>query len=632
MSGIFGLLALRGQPVAEQMVTATTAAMAAWGRDGSRVWRGDGVVLGHMRLRSTPEARHEHLPAPDAAGRHVLTATARLDNRPELLHTLGPWETDPGDLPDTTLVLEAYRKWGENCPDHLVGDWAFALWEPRERRLFLARDHHGVSSLYYFLNSEWFAFASSLRGLLAVPAVPRSVDELYLGRAMVGLFPEPDSTPYQGVRSLPPAHALTVTPEATVHRRYWCLDDAPDVRLASDEAYVDACRALYVEAVRCRLRAAAPVGITLSGGLDSGSVATLAAEELQGTGTTLAAFSSVPQFDASGLVGRHIADETDLIEMIRASSGGIEVTYCRAEHVTPLAGVRRLLDVFASPLFHASQAYWIHAVLEAAHAGGVTVLLTGQGGNSSISWRGERRDTLRALAHARQWRPYREELVFHARSLGPRGLVGALAPGVAVRAYHRLRPQESWADRSVINPQWARELGLDRRLTENPASPLSGSSRQQRLELIASGRDTGGAAWAELSGAYGLEARDPTSDKRLVEFCLGLPEDQYVRGGQSRRLVRRVMAGRMPAEVLMNQRRGRQAADIGHRVLASRDEIDEAMYEVRWSPLSQRCLDIPRVEAAWAGLQDGLTPTTNDQAASILLPGLSIGTFLTGFE
>jgi asparagine synthase (glutamine-hydrolysing) len=633
VSAIFGMLSVDDAPVGERAVAGMRAAMATWGLDGSRVWRADGIALGHLHLQNTPESVHEQLPLLDGAGVRVLTATARLDNRAELLSRLGPWESAPTAVPDSTLILRAYERWGEACADRLLGDWAFALWEPRERKLFLARDHHGVSSLYWFRGPRWFAFASALRGLLAAPEVPRTVDERFLARAMVGHLAESDLTIYEHVHCLPPAHTLTVTRDATRLHRYWRLEDAPDVRLPSDDAYVDACRALYDDAVRARLRATGSIGVTLSGGLDSGSVATLAAHQLHLEGQPLAAFSSVPRYDASDLVGRELADETGLIEATSAACG-IEVTYCRAEHRSPLAGVRRMLDLLASPIFQAAQAYWLLDVLEAAQARGVTALLTGQGGNASISWRGERRDSFRALLRAREWRASGAELVLHARSFGVRSRLRAFAHGVASKATRDRRSgPETWADWSVINPQWAEELGLGPRLAESAGGELaSRTSREQRLELLAPGRDTVGASWAEMGGAHGVEPRDPTWDKRLLELCLGLPEDQYLRGGESRRLIRRVMAGRMPEQVLRNGRRGRQAADIGPRVLASRAEVDEALAQLRGSALARRCLHLPRLTAVWAALQDELTRTTNDQAGRILLPGLSIGLFLSGVE
>jgi asparagine synthase (glutamine-hydrolysing) len=610
VSGICGVVSLDGRPVAEEALRSIVAAMAAWGPDGINTWRGDGVGLAHLHLRSTPEAHHESLPVADPTGRRVLTAAARLDNRAELLGLLGPWKAPVAEIPDSALVLRAYERWSGACVDRLLGDWAFALWETGPRRLFLARDQNGVTSLYYVQGPHWFGFASSLAGLLAYPDVPRVLDELPLARALAGHIPDQDATVYQDIRALPHAHTLSLTAGALTVRRYWNVEDAPPLRRPTDAAYVEAAAGVYADAVRCRLRAAGPVGVTLSGGLDSGSVAMIAAPELRGAGRALSAFSSVPVHDASRLAPRHMTDESPLIEAIRAA-GAIDLTYCRAEDVTPLAGARRTLEVLGSPLFQVASAYWLHAVLEAARTHGVNVLLTGQSGNLTMSWAGGRREAVRALARQRRWRPLAEELL--------------VAAGPVARSRLRIRsrqraPAPSLADTSVVNRAWAADLGIGR-----PPLPT-------RLDMIVSRRDVAGAVWSGLGHAYGLDVRDPTGDQRVLELCLGVPDDQYFRRGQPRQLIRRVMAGRMPDSVLSNTRRGRQAADIGARLLASADEVGDAIDQVRRSPLAQRCLDVDRVGASWAALQDGLTPDSNDGAGQVLLPGVSVGLFLTSFE
>jgi asparagine synthetase B (glutamine-hydrolysing) len=170
--------------------------------------------LGHCRLFNTSEAVHERLPHATADRRLVITAEARLDNRDELCDLFGISHADRASMPDGELIRRAYERWGEACPDHLLGDWSFAVWHPRERRLFLARDHHGNIALYYLHDGRRFAFASDRKALLALPDVPQRLNELYLAQVLVAwtAYHGPD-TIYLDIHRLPPAHAMTVTPE-----------------------------------------------------------------------------------------------------------------------------------------------------------------------------------------------------------------------------------------------------------------------------------------------------------------------------------------------------------------------------------------------------------------------------------
>jgi asparagine synthase (glutamine-hydrolysing) len=178
-----------------------------------------------------------------------------------------------------------------------------------------------------------------------------------------------------------------------------------------------------------------------------------------------------------------------------------------------------------------------------------------------------------------------------------------------------------------VNAEWAHLKELRHQAGDKRgAGPTSG--RAARLELIGPGESTAGSTWGELCGAYGLEARDPTWDKRLLEFCIGVPEHQYVRNGQHRWLIRRVMDGRMPHAVLWDPLRGRQAADIGPRIRASYDETRAALEQVKASALARQCLDLPKVESALEDLRREVTAAANDKAAEILMPGLGIGLFL----
>jgi asparagine synthase (glutamine-hydrolysing) len=166
-------------------------AMAYWGPDGSEMWSEGAIGLGHLLLYNTPESLYESLPLRDGAGTLILTAGARLDNRAELFRALNIHPNEQAKMPDSALILKAYQKWGTDCPAHLLGDWAFALWDARQQRLFMARDHYGVTGLYYYRDRRRFFFASSLKGLLALPDLPCRLNPAALGGMGFRMMPRP---------------------------------------------------------------------------------------------------------------------------------------------------------------------------------------------------------------------------------------------------------------------------------------------------------------------------------------------------------------------------------------------------------------------------------------------------------
>jgi asparagine synthase (glutamine-hydrolysing) len=169
----------------------------------------------------------------------------------------------PPAISDSELILHAYLHWGEECVQHLLGDWTFAMWDPRWRKLFAARDQCGISSFYYYRGPRFFTFALSIKALLALPQIPKRPNMSSIARYLAveqngGAQPN-IQTVYEEILHLRPAHALTVTAEKADVRQYWFLENTPSLRLGSDDEYLEAFLELHTEAVRCRLRSITPV-------------------------------------------------------------------------------------------------------------------------------------------------------------------------------------------------------------------------------------------------------------------------------------------------------------------------------------------------------------------------------------
>jgi len=203
-----------------------------------------------------------------------IIAYARLDGREDLIAKL-PNATRTQD--DRELILLAYETWGEDCVRHLLGDFAFVIRDKRSRQLFCARDHFGVKPFYYARVEDELLFSNSLNTIRRDPRVSDALNETAIGDYLLfGLNQDLSSTTFREIKRVPPAHTLTIRNGVTTLRRYWSPDTTTEVRFRDDHSYVDRFRELLRQAVRDRLRDAPRVAISMSGGLDSTSLAAVA--------------------------------------------------------------------------------------------------------------------------------------------------------------------------------------------------------------------------------------------------------------------------------------------------------------------------------------------------------------------
>lgn len=642
MSAIYGLIQLDGRPADSADLAAIGAACAPFGRDGDGRVIDGAAAFGRLLLRGSPEDIHDQMPY---RGDDLLfTAAARLDNRDALCADLAIPPAERAGLADSALLLRAYRRWGAACVERLLGDWAMAAWHPREGRLFLARDQFGITGLCYAYDGRRFAFAPTLPGLLALPGASRRIDEPALADLLVTIPGDPGHTIYADQRRLPPAHTLQLQiGGAPQLRRYWRMEDAPAVRLPDDDAYVAGFLERYEAAVAARLRAERPVGVTLSAGFDSGSVAALAAPLLRAEGRGLTALTSRPRFPPRGFEGpRAMPDEWEQAQRHAAQIGVAEHLAVGAAPIGVVESIGWLLRQTAEPAMSGGNLPWLIDLLQTAQRHGIGVLLTGQGGNAAVSWHGGiyqaylqmRAGRPRAgAARLRRWRGDTGHgwlRVLAAQILKPlaidlRALAGAYpAPG-----------REPWRALTPISPAFAQRIGLIARMRAAPLSHHTGAIRDDRtaqIALLQPETSPLGPTWHTMGAAFGITVRDPTCDTELISFCLGLPPEQFRRGGRSRLLIRRAMAGRLPPETVGGTRRGIQAADLAQRILDDRAAVAALIDRISAHPGCGDYLDLGAIRRSWERLQREPDGVKGLLTAAFLLRGLHAGAWLAALK
>ncbi len=594
MSAIAGLVYFDGRRPAPDALTAAAARLHRRGPDASGQWHGGPAALAQQVLFTTPESLAETGPLASADGAQIITADARLDNRADLCRALSL--RDDGQ-PDAALILAAYDRWGAGCAAQLLGDFAFAIWDARRRQVFAARDIMGVRPVFYYHGGGQFAWASDVQALRALPGVPSRLNEARLADFITGGVDATQSF-YADLPRLPPAHTLTVSAAGLKLAPYWDLRAVRDTRLPTDDDYAAAFREHLTEAVRARLRSAYPVGSMLSGGLDSTSVVCLARPMLAERGQRLHTFSLL--FDAAPA-----SDERQFMAPAVAA-GGLEHHPLLADPATPLTDLETLLDYSGEPFSHMGLALQDQAN-RAARSHGVRVLLDGNYGDTVVSHGNLRLAELLRTGHWRtaarefeavagRWRPGRTRAM-----LTQAWLVGfkPLLPEFTRQAVRRLRNlrdrrQPFWAVDTLLNPALAWRVDGDaalrahletraRRYTTTGAENRFGLARLPAMSEL----------YNRIAAGAGLELRHPFLDRRLIEFCLGLPSEQRLRDGWSRLIQRHAMAGILPEAVRWRRSKSSPIYGVSHALLTR---------------------DMPRLAAIMAGLAS--TAPWIDQAAA----------------
>jgi asparagine synthase (glutamine-hydrolysing) len=556
MSGIAVIWNRDGRLAEPTILARMTRLMAHRGPDRERHWVQGPIAIGHRALNTTAQPSADSGLLVDEAAKLCLTFDGRIDNREELVALLENNGSDPHDAPDAQLVLAAYRKWGEECPAHLLGDFAFAIWDERRRRLFCARDPLAVRPLFYASLGSTFICGSEIRALFALPGLISEPDLAVAAARLMRKSIEFDDTLYKGIFRIPIAHSLTVTCESAQLRRYWDIDPDKQIRYRNDGEYAEHFRELFFDAVRRRMRSTRPIAAMLSGGLDSSGIVCVAESIRQKEKITH------PGFETFSMVFDHFSscDERRFVsEVVNRSE--TKANYHVADRnldVAAIANHERYPGLLYSP-----QAMVLTAMFAGMRDAGFRVVLDGTGGDelagAGLHHRVELMRRGKWLSVSALVREYASMFnlspsrLFVARYLKP----AAPEPLKALYRWSKATVQRTPIP-GIVPEETLQRTGAKERIEHPVAIPrFQHEMKSDLYRGIFSG-------WAPtvltenyelIASFHGIEMRQPYRDRRLVEFSLALPPNQLWRNGWSRFVFRNAMKGLVPEPIL--QRRGK---------------------------------------------------------------------------
>ena len=519
--------------------------LAHRGPDGSGTWSDSNVMLGHRRLAILDLSDNGHQPMIDSTGRYVIVFNGEIYNFVEIRQELEKKRYRFKSDSDTEVILAAFVEWGEACQLRFNGMWAFAIWDKREKSLFLSRDRFGKKPLFYaWLPGSRFVFASEMKAIFPFLDEVRANTSLVRDTSRIFQYESTDECVIEGIKRFPAGHSGWLRENRLEIKRWWCtLDHLPDVPKKYEDQ-VEQFRELFLDACRLRMRSDVPLGTALSGGLDS-SATISAMAHIARHGKTLRMGESWQHAFVASFPGTPL-DETMYARMV-TDHIGIEPVVMEIDPLKEISSLSRKFYLFED-LYITSPIPFMQTY-GAVKAHGVSVTLDGHGADELFG--GYPFDYVLALEDAgwnvsqaidivrTYYAAYGESAQFNdnmppksrylARWYKARGL--RLGKRTVKSILGIKRPNKGQEDK---HPRWDHLDNLNQRLYT--------STHETILPTLLRNYD-------RYSMANGVEIRMPFMDHRIVTLAFSLPWTAKVRGGFSKAIVRDAMARYMPHEV-----------------------------------------------------------------------------------
>lgn len=621
MSAIAGILHFNQEPVPKEQINNLMKQFQMYPADDVQTWHKETSFLGCHAQWITPESVGEQQPYYDYSRQLAITADAIIDNRNELFGKLQINQSQRKIIPDCQLILLAYGKWGEEVPKHLIGDFAFMIWDEKKHKLFGARDFSGARTLYYYSNDNQLAFSTTIKPLFTLPYIEKKLNEEWLAGfiAIPNMVEAVDmsSTVYKSINQVPPSHSISVVNGSVKLNRYCKINVDQNLKLKSNEEYIEAFQDVFQKAVISRIRTHGEVGSHLSGGLDSGAVVSFAAKALQKQNKRLHTFSYIPEDDFVDWTPKYyIPDETTFIKETVNFVGNINDRYLNFEGNNPLLEVDDFLNLMEMPYKFFENSFWLKGINKVAHQQGIKVLLNGSRGNHSISF-GSRRLTIdyyASLLKKFKWLQLSRELNSYCKNFKTGKSV--MLPIVTRKAFplltrkYKENESESFKYPEFISPLLAQKTKIFEKLQDYGVD-LTGATVQNQFEFRKNhfeqlhSWNKSGTVTTKMSLRYALWDRDPTNDLRVIKFCLAIPEKQYVLGGMERSFVRRATKDLLPDKVRLNQQsRGIQGADVVQRMASDWNTFIGEIQQLIRDPRISEVLNVDVLKSALTEIGD----------------------------
>ncbi|SRR6266566_2961916 len=594
MSVQSGLWFFDGRPVDNDFLLRARDAFADFKRDGISDFVHGPISMIYSPFHTTKESRLERQPCVSSRG-FVVMWDGRLDNREELIVELGDHLTS--NQTDVDIVVEAYGRWGTDCFSKFKGDWALSIWHPIEKSLILARDYLAVRHLYYHITQDKITWCTHLSPIVLLAATKFTLSDEYIAGYLVA-FPAAHLTPYEEIRAVPPGKFVKIHNRKATILSFWSFEPRKKLRYKADAEYEEHFRHVFRQSVSRRLRSDSPILADLSGGFDSSSIVCMA-DEIRARGHGQASqLHTISYYDPTEPDGDDFSYFTKVEE--RRGRTGYRVNL--AQFGTPFT--LEYLDFTPTPGLQSAEELRLERkkILQET---GCRVSLSGTGGDELNGQAAEFRTQIADLMLRLRVPELAKQLKAWSL-LTRRPLVHLLLQTMiqlfptAFRIHLTKKAKlECWIDH---------KFGRRCRLSRQRLGVVEG----QRFWLP-SDRDCA-ETLASLANQMACqrpsieEKRYPYLDQDFVEFLISIPQDQLLRPGERRSLMRRALADLLPRDVLSR----RTKAGAGRCYIVMMEKVWPTLTAILESPLSARLgfINSAPLREALRDLKSGNVPSS----------------------
>ncbi len=558
MCGICGKINFdRDEPVDPGLVRRMADAIAHRGPDGWGLHVVGEIGLGHRRL-SIIDLSTGDQPMCNEDGSVWVVFNGEIYNFAEQRRDLERRGHQFKSTSDTEVIVHLYEEFGDRCVERLQGMFSFALWDQSRRRLLLARDRIGIKPLYYAANARSLSFGSEIKSIFADESMERTIDPTSVDRFLTYYYMPGSETLYEGVRKLDPGHYLTVEQGVVRITRYWDLEFEEPMPAPSMQRSVEQLRALLDETVKSHMISDVPVGVLLSGGVDSTAVLSHARRHSHAPLHTF----------TMGFAGTDVPDERPYARLAAERMG--------TRHAEITMSARDFRDFLPRYAWHMEEpvceppAIALYHLAATARREGIKVLLSGEGGDEAFAGYQTYRNLLALEALKARLGPARPILGWSLRTLAMLGSQrarhygGLVDPELADYYFSRASTPNSDFNRlkqTLYRPALAGRLrGL---CSDAPTQALH--ARVARHGMLNRMLYVDSKSWLpddllvkadKMTMATSVELRVPLLDHRILEFAAGLPRAHKASGWSLKRVLREALKDQVPTEILTRPKAG----------------------------------------------------------------------------
>ena len=636
MSAIWGCVDLSGADLPEGLSAAMEKPLHEYKIDRYASISDKNVVMGCGIQYITPEAEREPLPIYDKEAGIYFTADCMVDNRLELVAELCP---GMDDIPDGELMFLAYKKWREDMPMHIRGAFSYAVYAVGKNQLIVGADHVLNRCIYYSRIGNLIYFSTLIepiiRGRGGKPEINEVWIVMFLSITSLAVHSNPVDTPYKGINMVQASHYMISTLKEDRSVEYWSYKDVKPLRLNSKEEYKELFRSLLKQAASEAVRTSGEVGILLSSGLDSSTVAAFAEPLLVQEGKRLYSYTYVPIDTYKSRYNEKytVTNEQSGVELLREMYPGITSKFLDVPEQNALSSIKRILPDLEVPYKSHTNVAWIDALANIASKDRCKIILTGQTGNATISAGKISSYILSRITHGRlidaaiQANRYAKGTDI-SRKRFIQYILNELTPG-----FIKYKGIKDYWGASYINRDFARSVGVtnkDIRIERNLGiRKILTYEVERSLKFSPTTFAQVSEDETKLLLKHGMITRDITRDIRIFEFCLAVPMECSVGPeGRTRLLVRDYLSDKLPAKLIDEKApKGRQSGDVLDRVIPWWNNLYPELVRVCRLPCLQKFIDTEMVSASLEKFRS--PPKSDDEKEFVRLCAVyTIGVFL----